>query len=849
MAFVLKDFIQLGELPAEGGEILPQITNADGTYLFQEGQIWDFKEAWPFSYSDEYFLGIARLICAFSNTEGGLIIFGVDDKTRKGGRTKVAPNLDRLEQALDQLTNAKPALVLRRYESADCGDVDILLVKQKPKFAVPLRFSRDVGKHKAGRIWVRRGSEVRDADSRDVPGLYLRTSFDGALSHSPLGHLPPSPSTLREFVGRMTTIDRVFDWLLNQDDPRSFLFGKGGSGKSTIAYEVFKHLRNDGSELRIDSTEILQQVIYVSGKQTFLNVENQKPQEFIGNDFSDEKTLYSAILLLRGIDADELPDRTLDGIKKAIKGFFDENSCFVIIDDVDTLTTAGKEAGIDFLYGVLWRAKKRSKLLYTVRNRPTHSLNSSIEVPGLSGDEYHEFIRVCCKQFNVHEPERAFADGKLHSVSEGRPLVIESIVALRRHAGSYPNALALFEKGSGDDVRRYVFEREWNALDAADRGREVLALLALSERPVAFTDLVAMSRLEETKLKDAIAAIQEIFLVTDDNGLESSYSLASLTKAFVTDAAQSLDLFGTIKARVDFFKKTFYPESPELSRLYQKLHRAQYDLKHDDDERMTGLWRELQAAKFPPLVTENPRYIALRAYVALLKSSPALDQARQDFGVCFEVGFEPEIDYLRVWFEAERQSDMGDQQTKAILAKVMGSKSYLLSTKTDFKSRRASYLYGLARETASVEPTRALDRLEEALTLHLESFKDLSRIRGSNTRRSNEYGRNTAFYLIQRLSDYRDYDRLIDLIGALTREERVYLDPIAEPIIFLFQSMQRSYSNVRGDLQRASGKLEKFVRAVEKSSLWCMHDTRDALLSQLGHQKVLLKNAIGLATR
>ena len=71
----------------------------------------------------------------------------------------------------------------------------------------------------------------------------------------------------------------------------------------------------------------------------------------------------------------------------------------VVIDDIDTLTTRGVEAGFDFLYSVLWRSKRRSKLLYTLRNAPSQSLANAIEVPGLEEGDYEEFVEVCRSQF------------------------------------------------------------------------------------------------------------------------------------------------------------------------------------------------------------------------------------------------------------------------------------------------------------------------------------------------------------------------------------------------------------------------------------------------------------------
>ena len=254
-------------------------------------------------------------------------------------------------------------------------------------------------------------------------------------------------------MGRLDTIDRVFRWLRLSDEPRNFLYGKGGSGKTTIAYQLAKVLKSDGSGVEMYDGELIDNVIFVSAKAKALNTSNGTQSDFVGLDFTNEKELYQAILSLGNWTSSDLSDVSLTDLKAEIRAFFDTTANFIVIDDIDTLTTQGQEAGFDFLYGVLWRAKRRSKVLYTLRNAPSHSLANAIEVPGLAlGGEYEEFVRVCCEQFRVKEPEPTFRDGRLAAVTEQRPLVVESIIALRRNAGDYERAIQLFEQSSGDDV-------------------------------------------------------------------------------------------------------------------------------------------------------------------------------------------------------------------------------------------------------------------------------------------------------------------------------------------------------------------------------------------------------------
>lgn len=555
----ILEIVRGGQLPTDADDILPLITNEDGTFLNQEGTLWDFKETWPFSYSDEYFGGLCRLICAFANTEGGLIVFGVNDKTRRGGMTKVTPNLDKMEIAFQQLTGQLPKFRLRRYQSVESGDFDVLLVSQKDGCQRPLRFLTYIKDYPPNVIYIRQGSSVRNATTNDIGSLYLGDIGDAnADNRQPIGHLPPSPATVREFVGRMDAIDKIFNWLSGPEEPRAFLYGKGGSGKSTIAYQVFKSLKLGGNNFQI-AGQNLERVIFISAKALYLNVENQTAEKFVGLDFRDERELYQGLLLLSDREIDAKLIDNVDYLKGEIRSLLDQSSCFIVIDDIDTLSTKDDETGMDFLFGCLWRAKKPSKVLYTLRNRPSQSISSSIEIPGMSGIEFNKFVDVCSEQFHVEPPSGAFRDTMLYTVSEGRPLVIESVIALRRTTGSYPDAITLFESNAGDDVRNYVFRREWDALDKTDRGREILVIIALHGKAIGFEDLVTVSRMDASKVRDALAATQEIFLTAEISGDETLFSLGALTKRFVVDMAKSLNYYEVIKTRVENFKIPFMP--------------------------------------------------------------------------------------------------------------------------------------------------------------------------------------------------------------------------------------------------------------------------------------------------
>lgn len=249
----IRQWCESGELP-ESAEFFEEFTDGK-LFIPNEGLLWDFKDRWPFSYSDGYFGGIARLICAFSNTLGGIIIFGVDDRKRNGGHNKVIVNFDKLALSFEQLTGERPNLTVKSYRSEIYGDVTALLVMRRPLKSRPYRFMKKVENYSSGILWIRSGHEVVPANPQHYPVLFCRAGYDLHEQDKQTklsGSLPPNPNTLAKFIGRSESLDLLFHWLISSDEPRKYLYGKGGSGKTAIAYEFAKLLENYGQSIEID---------------------------------------------------------------------------------------------------------------------------------------------------------------------------------------------------------------------------------------------------------------------------------------------------------------------------------------------------------------------------------------------------------------------------------------------------------------------------------------------------------------------------------------------------------------------------------------------------------------------
>jgi hypothetical protein len=755
-------------------------------FRHDESQFWDFKKGWPFSLSDDYFSAIARAVCSFANSFGGILVFGVHDEHRTGGHNKVAVNFDRFRQAVNQLVGIPLSLALRSYSDEIRGDIEILFVFPRARGLRPYRFRKAAGKYAGDIVWIRRGHEVREATPADFPSLFCRSSIAiEDVSKELEGSLPPRPTTIKRFIGRERVIEDLFYWLENSDEPRTYLWGKGGSGKSTIAFEFANILKSFGSEVQLQGREKIDAVIYLSAKEKSVTTLGNLAVEALEPDFYNEETLIKKILFYGRwiLDADKLEEMTLYALRQEITEFLDISSVVIFIDDIDTLTTKGIDPGSDFIYRVLCRAKKLSKVLYTLRNAPSQSMTNSTEVPGLNGQEFNEFIAECVHEFKVPEPTEEFKSTTLITLSERRPLLIEGIIALVRTSGSYKKAAQLFEQHDGEQIRDYIFAREWDTLQESSASRPLLAALSGLNQPSTFSQLETVLQVDPSRLRDAIGEVREMFLKIDQSGDETLFSLAPLTRQFVTSRKDTIRTYAVLRERVKAFKRNTYISNPRVAELIIRIERMippRY-VDHAADKALEA-WRVVSDSKLPPLVTEDPLFRSLYGYVASACRPAHLAEAREAFSYAVQMNYEPEYRYLETWYAAERQSGVIDRWCERCADIVISGKKYDEENKIAMISRKASSIYIRGKEMFNTDSTDALQCFQEALVLHLRAFR-LNCATGTRyVELSERYARNTMFALFNAIPKDSPW-RVIEVFKTLTDVKEVYLDPIEDVVV------------------------------------------------------------------
>jgi hypothetical protein len=837
----LENWCRSGALP-DADTFFKTFVDQNGRFTQSEGEAWDFKKEWPFSYSNEYFHGICRLACAFSNSYGGLMIFGVDDKDRTGGHNKVRVNVDKFLASFQNLTGYKLKISTHSYSHDEFGSVDVLLICARENDSPPLRFVKPANPYPQNTIWIRSGHEVVIAGPEHFPQLFCRVSPTDSPPERD-GWMPPRSATIKKFVGRVEVLDQLFHWYLTSDEPRQFIHGKGGSGKTTIAHEFSRLIKDFGANILVNKRYYIDSVIFLSAKEKKLSTLNQSTQVNEEPDFTDEKSLLTKILYFGGWIGNlaDLENMSVIDLKKEFRDYMAITCVLIVIDDIDTLTTKGIDPGSDFLYRVICENQSKSRVLYTLRNAPSQSLDNSIEVPGLTGIEYDSFVDECVKQFRVIEPSKDFRDSRLPRLSECRPLVIESIIALVRTSGSYEQAERLFLQNVGDDVRQYVFMREWDALSGDTLPRLVLSALSELKTASTFVDLQTVLQVEESRLNDAIGKVREMFLQIDITGKDTLFSLGSLTRQFVNSQKSTLKDYSLVLQRVNAFRKGVRITRPEVISIGHKIDQLMPPrLAEHTEEKMKEALRIVSNKSLSLSITEDPVFKSILGYVLVHQNPQKLVEARDAFKYATDMRYEPSFPKMRSWFEAEKRSGSHDGWCQFIADFIINGKSYSEFEKIGMHSRKANSIYARAVDRLYTEPTDAKKDFLDALLIHLKVFK-LNSLNDNKFRNNSEaYANQSARYLFQ-LSSSESVGGVFDSLRDVASTKDVYLDPIRHSLLDQINHLPRTNLN-NATVNILKNKIRGIANLLGVDEQWLNKIDRDELRAAIVEYEALLKS-------
>lgn len=745
-------------------DILAELHNEDGIFYVDEGPLHDYKREYPFSSSDSYFAGILRLICAFHNSYGGLLIFGVHDKTRAAGHNKVIVDSEKINRKLRENLSRPITVSVENYDTQS-GEVQVLLVPPRKTMSPPVYINKKIADYLPRKVYIRKGAEVLTAKGSDLQFLYGQRSsafleMEDSSTAVP-SSLPASPATIQEFVGRFRAIEKIVEWFEKSRDPRMFLWGQGGSGKSTIAYEAAVLFSENGRLLTNRLEKSLDRVLFVSGKSSLLNPTSGKIEEIRTRDFSDGLDLFRSILIQSGwSNAEEIETYDQDKALDALDQLFEIETVLIVIDDIDTLTTSGVDAGMEELFLCLSRAQSGSKILYTQRNFPSFAPNAALEVPGLKGGDFNQFLELCCLKYSV-QPPTAKELQWIEEQSEGRPLAIETIIGMRRVTSSYSEAFERWKQHS-TEAREYLFRREYQQLGHDDRARHLLAALSIFDKPQSFDALKDVLQFSSEQLQDAIAETRDMFLRVSV-GLASkgdTYSIGPATKLFISEVSNQLDRYSSILARTHLFNSSA-KKSPAAYVPY--INRARSSIKGGNPKDAVSLLRQ---STFPAAFHEHPEVKATLGQAYANLPVPNVDEARACFESAFTLGHTDYKMYLD-WLELERKNRTEITNGIKICEKVLNSDEFSSKTHVVFWAKLARLQMLKSKELSMASPNESLRLRTEVLISNFNAFTGAVKIGDRNILAFRERTDDSLSIALRMALKEDDFDRFFDTAEAL----------------------------------------------------------------------------------
>lgn len=795
----------------DAADVVKMLHDGDGTFYVDEGPLHDYKREYPFSGSDNIFGSIIRLICAMHNSYGGVIIFGVHNEEKTAGKNKVAVDSEKINRKLRETLSLALEIRVASVE-APSGAVQLVIIPPREPMVPPIYSIKQISDYPAGAIYLRKGAEVLKATGADLSFLYgSRDSIfleGDTIDNSILANMPPSPATIQEFVGRFQAIEQITRWVSHSRDPRLFLWGQGGSGKSTIAYEFASIVSHSGRLLRNKAGKSIDRVIYISGKSIYLNPHTGNVQETPSRDFDVADDIFRSILVLAGWDdAETVLTYKYDECISALEELFDIETQIIVLDDIDTLTTANKDGGMEELFLLLSRAKSGTKVIYTQRGFPSFAPNAAVEVPCLSPDEMSQFIKLCCKKFRVAEPNESERE-LISDHSECRPLAIETLIGMRRITSNYTDAFTRWKEQSGE-ARTYLFSREYQQLSKDDRARYLLAALSIMKGPQSFATLRDILQFSPEQLQDAVAEARDMFLriSPSSTGQGDLYDIGAATRLFIGEMSSQLDRFSSIQARVQHFNSQ---SKVTPSAFIPLISRASRMIKTGSPKEAVNF---LTKANLPDAFKEHPEVKALlgKAYACMTPQNVL--EARKSFESAYTLGYRHYEMYIS-WLNLERDNRTEISNGIAICERVLSSQGFDGRTRATFRKRLARFQALKANEIELTSPDESVGLRNSSVLNNVMAYGDAASSKDPALLAYKERAENTISIGLRRHLSRNDFNAFFDLYESI-----VALDMSLDDFSGILSSRcsevtTKSGSNVRSSVAR----LNKLVGKVSSVS-------------------------------
>lgn len=840
----ILDCVEQKQLPKGLSEIFGDTFDADsGQFNLQENVVLDFKESTPQDGQPdykEYVAGLVKLIVSLHNTYGGIIVFGVKDRVFT--TTGVVTTLD-VEHFNDLIKEyfGITAEILKRDYTIKVNDEEkricIALIPKRSELQ-PAKLKRKYESYNEGSVFFRERHQAIAASSENLPFLFgerdlLSDLEDSASDFKISAYLPPSPATLIEFVARHKLSLQMWEWFVQKRSPRLYLCGTGGSGKSTLAYEFCRSVAENASKILTPSGKKYDYIIYLSAKETELNVITGKEQSFELQDFGNAEELYARILSATGLlSPTEAQELTRDEKLREVEEVFNEYNGLIVIDDIDALIRAGEDTGEEDLFFLATKSSADTKIIYTLRDTPTYAVRNSLKIAGLDEhSEFPKFVDLCCSQFLVPPPE-ARHELRIKEASSFLPLLIETIIGLRKSSSDYDGAIRDFESRGGEAARKYLYQREYDRIPSSNKGKQILAVMSEYAGPLGFDQIATISNISTEQCRDAIQEVVQIFIkITQGPEGDTLYELHPASITFLRSVSRQLNYFSVIKRSVEGFrsriKRMPYDEAVVIQRLGQLDSAGDYE----------SMLHIIDSFDSSASIHVNPNFRHLHGNALYRGSAGDGARARELYKSAFDYGY-VDPDMMRHWFHLEYNSGYRYEYAIDVCQKVLATRTKD-SIRSEFTAKIASAYLKEAKRLFGTSPDRSVASFSAAISAYLSAYTIGKRAERTDFAKTLDWLERAVSEAYNYLG--ADYIRLLQSVcnsdfGEIELDQNC-IESLVAPLIPASRSRKRDLlSKLRGLL----GQSLRPGKAIGRSSYQVLKERLDGLSKEIDLQLMTL---------
>lgn len=645
--------------------IIDNLLKPDGTMLAKECELWDYKKT--FEATDDCYLKTLKSIISFHNTYGGYIIYGIDEiekdeKFVPCGIDESIIDQQKLRGKFDKYFAHRLDITYEEHVIEVNGESKRIGLLHIPKrnrgsHSISPIVDGTTSKNKnilsRNAVYFRKADECKQLISQQdfefiVSDRNYLSLFDERLSlrKKIIEHnLPDKNYICPVFIGRFEIIQELWAWLSDEFQYAKVLAADGGKGKTSIAYEFCQLLIMSG-------TEMFEQVIWLTAKKKQYNAVYDSYVSSPETHYSDLETLLRQVCIRTGSLPDEIVEFSWVQLQRTAKENLLIFPSFIVIDDVDSNTT-DEQRRITEMARVI--SNSRSRVLLTTRVNSIYSSDSSIEVPGLSGDDYKKLIMTLCQQLKLPDYNAKNIE-KLRIASEGSPLFTESILRICKLGDSLDNAITEWKGKSGEAVREAALRKEVSEL--SPEAIRILLTISFVES-CSRSELHQLTDMETAEISNAIEELGNLFLIRgigfieNEPRFETSFSISNLALSISNDILPNAKEFlERVQQISDGLKVNLLPHVPEVGAAIKQCTALIQDERYIDAKNTV-----LSLIKRPKYKENSDLYFML-AKTEYKNPLSSHDSIRKAFSTAFIKGQRKAI-FFEMWYQVEIKHGSG----------------------------------------------------------------------------------------------------------------------------------------------------------------------------------------------